>query len=206
MVAVRMTMLLMMDTPENPACATEPDDAAEPSSCIVGEPSGPAQASEVPGFLFVDHFAVAVPRGMLEQQVQAYGLLGFREVHREDVLGTDQVREVLLEIGAGPNLVQLLEPLTDESPVQKLIERNGGKGGFAHVAFRVRDARAAYDRMKADGFQLIDAAPRPGSRGTTVFFVHPKSRGDAPFGYLIEIVEDPRDGGSTTTTTTAAVH
>jgi hypothetical protein len=36
--------------------------------------------------------------------------------------------------------------------------------------------------------------------------VHPKSRGDAPFGYLIEIVEDPRDGGSTTTTTTAAVH
>jgi methylmalonyl-CoA/ethylmalonyl-CoA epimerase len=45
--------------------------------------------------------------------------------------------------------------------------------------------------MKAAGFQLIDKAPRPGSRGTTVFFVHPKSRDDNPFGFLIEIVEDP---------------
>jgi methylmalonyl-CoA/ethylmalonyl-CoA epimerase len=145
---------------------------------------------DIPGFLFVDHIAVAVPRGELDGQVAAYRLLGFRETHREDVLGTDQVREVLLEIGSGPNLIQLLEPLSDSSPVQKLIDRNGGKGGFAHVAFRVRDARAAFDFMKSNGFQVIDAAPRPGSRGTTVFFVHPKSRADAPFGYLIEVVED----------------
>ena len=145
----------------------------------------------VPGFLFIDHFAVAVPQGGLEAQVAAYRLLGFREVHREDVLGSDQVREVLLEIGGGPNLIQLLEPLSETSPVQRLIERNGGKGGFAHVAFRVKSAQAAFDHMKAEGFQLIDAAPRPGSRGTTVFFVHPKSRGDAPFGYLIEVVEAP---------------
>jgi methylmalonyl-CoA/ethylmalonyl-CoA epimerase len=45
--------------------------------------------------------------------------------------------------------------------------------------------------MKADGFNIIDKAPRPGSRGTTVFFVHPKSRADNPFGFLIEVVEDP---------------
>jgi methylmalonyl-CoA/ethylmalonyl-CoA epimerase len=45
--------------------------------------------------------------------------------------------------------------------------------------------------MKANGFQLIDAAPRKGSRGTTVFFVHPKSREENPFGFLIEMVEDP---------------
>ena len=143
----------------------------------------------VPGFLFIDHFAIAVRQGDLEAQVAAYRLLGFREVHREDVLGTDQVREVLLEIGGGPNLIQLLEPLSAESPVQKLIERNGGKGGFAHVAFRVQNAQVAFDYLKSQGFQVIDAAPRPGSRGTTVFFVHPKSRGDAPFGYLIEVVE-----------------
>lgn len=143
--------------------------------------------SQVPGFLFVDHVAIAVPRGELEAQVAAYRLLGFQEVHREDVLGGDQVREVLLQIGEGPNLMQLLEPLNDASPVQKLLDRNGGKGGFAHVAFRVRDARVAFDSMVANGFRLIDAAPRPGSRGTTVFFVHPKT----PFGYLIEIVEDP---------------
>jgi methylmalonyl-CoA/ethylmalonyl-CoA epimerase len=45
--------------------------------------------------------------------------------------------------------------------------------------------------MKKKGFRLIDKAPRPGSRGTTVFFVHPKSQEETPFGILIEIVEDP---------------
>jgi methylmalonyl-CoA/ethylmalonyl-CoA epimerase len=99
---------------------------------------------------------------------------------------------VLLRIGGGPNLIQLLEPLTADSPVSKLIEKNGGRGGFAHIAFRVESAQAAFDAMKERGFKIIDKAPRPGSRGTTVFFVHPKSREDAPFGYLIEIVEDPK--------------
>jgi methylmalonyl-CoA/ethylmalonyl-CoA epimerase len=147
--------------------------------------------SKVPGFLFVDHVAIAVKQGELDAQVKAYALLGFHEIHREEVLGRDQVREALLRIGDGPNLIQLLEPLSPESPVQKLIERNGGRGGFAHMAFRVRSAQQAFDYMKEAGFQLIDKAPRKGSRGTTVFFVHPKSRPDTPFGFLIEVVEDP---------------
>lgn len=145
----------------------------------------------VPGIKFVDHVAIAVKQGELDGQVKAYEMLGFREIHREEVLGGDQVREALLQVGDGPNLIQLLEPLTPDSPVQKLIERNGGRGGLAHVAFRVENAQTAYDAMKASGFQLIDKAPRKGSRGTTVFFVHPKSRADNPFGLLIEIVEDP---------------
>jgi methylmalonyl-CoA/ethylmalonyl-CoA epimerase len=146
---------------------------------------------QVPGIQFVDHVAIAVKQGDLDGQVKAYEMLGFREIHREEVLGTDQVREVLLQIGDGPNLIQLLEPLSPESPAQKLIERNGGRGGLAHVAFRVKDAQVAFNAMKASGFQLIDKAPRKGSRGTAVFFVHPKSRTDNPFGFLIEIVEDP---------------
>jgi methylmalonyl-CoA/ethylmalonyl-CoA epimerase len=83
----------------------------------------------------------------------------------------------------------LLEPLGPDSPVQKLIDKNGGHGGLAHVAFRVCNAHAAFQYMQENGFQLIDEAPRPGSRGTTVFFVHPKS-----LGVLIEIVEDPASG------------
>jgi len=146
---------------------------------------------QVPGIKFVDHVAIAVKRGELDDQVKAYEMLGFREIHREDVLGTDQVREALLQIGNGPNLVQLLEPLTAESPVQKLIDKNGGRGGLAHVAFRVESAQQAFDSMQANGFHIIDNAPRKGSRGTTVFFVHPKSRPGNPFGILIEMVEDP---------------
>jgi len=146
---------------------------------------------DIPGFQFVDHVAIAVPTGQLDAQVAAYALLGFREIHREEVYGGDQVREALLQIGDGPNLIQLLEPLSADSPVQKLLDKNGGRGGFAHIAFRVSNAQRAFDQMKADGFNIIDPAPRPGSRGTTVFFVHPKSRAENPFGFLIEVVEDP---------------
>ena len=153
--------------------------------------SVPEDLKAVPGIRFIDHVAIAVKNGDLEDQVKAYEMLGFKEIHREEVLGTDQVREALLQIGDGPNLIQLLEPLSPESPVQKLIDRNGGRGGFAHVAFRVENAQQAFDSMRANGFQLIDKAPRKGSRGTTVFFVHPKSRAENPFGFLIEIVEDP---------------
>ncbi len=146
---------------------------------------------QVPGIKFIDHVAIAVRQGELEGLVKAYEMLGFNVVLREDVLGGDQVREVMLEMGGGPNLIQLLEPLGANSPVQKTIERNGGRGGFAHIAFRVDNAQQAFDAMKAVGFHLIDKAPRKGSRGTTVFFVHPKSRADFPFGFLIEVVEDP---------------
>ena len=101
------------------------------------------ELKNVPGIRFVDHVAIAVKQGELEGQVRAYEALGFREIHREEVRGRDQVREALLQIGNGPNLIQLLEPLTADSPVQKLIDKNGGRGGLAHVAFRVENAQHA---------------------------------------------------------------
>ena len=148
------------------------------------------ELKQIPGFLFLDHVAISVKPGELEAQVSAYRTLGFQEVHREDVLGRDQVREVLLQVGDGPNLVQLLEPLNADSPVAKQIEKNGGRGGMAHVALRVADIGIAYDYMKQNGFKLIDGAPRKGSRGTTVFFVHPKTTETASFGYLLEVVQE----------------
>jgi methylmalonyl-CoA/ethylmalonyl-CoA epimerase len=148
------------------------------------------ELNQIPGFLFFDHVAISVKPGELEAQVAAYRTLGFREVHREDVLGRDQVREVLLQVGNGPNLVQLLEPLNGDSPVSKQIDKNGGRGGLAHVALRVADIAQAYDYMKQNGFKVIDPAPRKGSRGTTVFFVHPKTTETASFGYLLEIVQE----------------
>lgn len=78
----------------------------------------------IPGVLFVDHVAIAVRQGELDGQVRAYELLGFREIHREEVRGSDQVREALLQVGDGPNLIQLLEPLSADSPVQTLYDRH----------------------------------------------------------------------------------
>ncbi len=140
--------------------------------------------TQVPGFQFVDHIAMAVKAGELDSQVEKYKKLGFRELHREEVLGRHQVREVLLQIGEGPNLIQLLEPLNDDSPVAKQIEKNGGRGGFAHFALRVKDIDAAYRYMLENGFHMTQE-PGPGSRGTKIFFVHPKD-----FSALIEVVEE----------------
>ena len=58
--------------------------------------------------------------------------------------------------------------------------------GIHHIGYRVDDCAAALERVRAEGGRLIDEAPRPGSRGTTVAFVHPK----AAFGTLIELVEE----------------
>jgi methylmalonyl-CoA/ethylmalonyl-CoA epimerase len=153
-----------------------------------------ADWKQTPGFLFFDHVAVSVKPGELEAQVEAYKSMGFAEVHREDVLGSDQVREVLLRVGDGPNLVQLLEPLSAESPVARQIEKNGGRGGLAHLAFRVSDIRRAFDHLQGAGFKIIDKAPRRGSRGTTVFFLHPKTTEKAAFGYLVEVVQEGANG------------
>jgi methylmalonyl-CoA/ethylmalonyl-CoA epimerase len=147
------------------------------------------QMENVPGFLFFDHVAISVKPGELEDHVNAYKAMGFKEKHREDVLGTDQVREVLLQVGDGPNLVQLIEPLNADSPVAKQIEKNGGRGGIVHVALRVADIQKAFDYLQQNGFKLVEKAPRKGSSGTMVFFVHPKTTEKAAFGYLIEVVQ-----------------
>ena len=105
--------------------------------------------TEPPGFLFVDHIAIAVCTGELENHLKMYKQIGFKELHREEIEGTDQVREVLLKIGESPNLIQLLEPLSSDSPVQKQIDRNNGRGGLAHVGLRVKNAQEAFDFLKA---------------------------------------------------------
>ena len=138
----------------------------------------------LPGLLGIHHFALAVPADQLESQVEAYKSLGFHELHREDVLGSDQVREVLLQ----PSL-QLLAPLSPDSPVARQLSKD--RPAFAHLALKVADIHAAYAHLKAKGYHLIDPAPRPGSHGTVVFFVHPKFPAEAPLGYLLEIVQDP---------------
>ena len=153
--------------------------------------------ARVPGWLGLDHVAIAVPAGELEAHVAAWRGLGFHEIHREEVRGTDQVREVLLAPGDGNALgaVQLLEPIDGTSPVARQIEKNGGRGGLVHVAYRVRDVQAAFDAMRATGQRVIDAAPRPGSRGTMVFFVHPKpAQAAAGLGCLVEIVQTKGHG------------
>ena len=133
-----------------------------------------------PGVLTeIDHVAIAVRD--LDAAVAWYAEnFGATVAHRERV-ESDGVEEALIKVA--DSYIQLLTPTTETSPVAKYLERNGE--GIHHVGYRVADAAAALDTLKANGARVIDNKPRPGSRGTTVAFVHPK----AAFGTLIELVQ-----------------
>ena len=94
----------------------------------------------------------------------------------------DGVEEALLKVAE--SYIQLVTPTTDESPVAKSLEKRGE--GLHHVGYRVADCAAALQAVKDAGGRVIDEAPRPGSRGTTVAFIHPKGA----FGTLIELVQE----------------
>jgi methylmalonyl-CoA/ethylmalonyl-CoA epimerase len=128
----------------------------------------------------IDHVAIAVRD--LEAAVEYYRATFGCEVEHREVVERDGVEEALLKVA--DSYVQLLTPVRDDSPVAKYLENRGE--GLHHVGYRVADCAAALERVKAEGHRVIDEAPRPGSRGTTVAFVHPKTA----FGTLIELVEE----------------
>jgi len=133
-----------------------------------------------PGLTEIDHVAIAVRD--LDAAIAWYAeTLGATLVHRE-IVEHDGVEEALLAVA--DSYVQLLTPTRPDSPVAKSIERRGE--GLHHVGYRVADCAAALDAAVAAGALAIDAAPRPGSRGTTVAFLHPK----AAYGTLIELVQE----------------
>lgn len=128
----------------------------------------------------IDHVAIAVRD--LEAAVSWYDrTLGATVAHRERI-EPDGVEEALLQIAA--SYVQLLTPTRDDSPVARYLDKRGE--GIHHVGYRVSDCAAALRSMKLAGAAVIDEAPRRGSRGTTVAFVHPR----ASFGTLIELVQE----------------
>jgi len=128
----------------------------------------------------IDHIAIAV--NDLEAAIEYYRTTFGCEVDHREVVERDGVEEALLKVA--DSYVQLLTPTRDDSPVAKYLEKRGE--GLHHVGYRVADCAAALDRVKAEGHRVIDEEPRPGSRGTTVAFVHPKTA----FGTLIELVEE----------------
>lgn len=129
----------------------------------------------------IDHVGIAVDD--LEAAVEHYRrTLGIEAAHRE-VMDDQGVEEVLFPVGA--SFIQLLGSLGAETPVGRFLEQRGP--GVHHVAYRVDSVAGALDHLRREGVRLVDETPRPGSRGTTIAFVHPKGMG----GVLVELVEEP---------------
>jgi methylmalonyl-CoA epimerase len=128
----------------------------------------------------IDHIAIAVRdlAAAVNYYQQAFGAT----IDHREVVERDGVEEVLLKVAE--SYIQLLTPTRPDSPVAKAIEKRGE--GLHHVGYRVADCQAALEAMVAAGATPIDKQPRPGSRGTTVAFIHPKGS----FGTLIELVQE----------------
>ena len=136
----------------------------------------------------LDHVGIAVYD--LDEAVSFYeSAFGAQLAYRERV-ERDGVEEAMLTIG--DSFVQLLTPTRDDSAVAKWLARHGP--GLHHVGYRVTDCEQAQSRAVSAGARSIDEAPRPGSRGTTVVFLHPKTA----FGTLIELVQQSENAGERT--------
>jgi methylmalonyl-CoA epimerase len=128
----------------------------------------------------IDHVAIAVHDldAAIEYYQQAFGAT----VHHREIVDSDGVEEALLKVA--DSYIQLTAATRDDSPIAKFLDKRGE--GLHHVGYRVDDVAAALQAMVAAGARPIDERPRPGSRGTTVAFVHPKGS----FGTLIELVQE----------------
>ncbi len=133
--------------------------------------------------LQIDHLGIAV--NTLEEGKKFWGdVLGLK------LEGTETVQEQKVTTAffpVGESEVELLVSTEPDGPIAKFIERNGGKGGFQHVAFRVENIDEALAELKEKGVKLIDEKPRLGAAGCKIAFLHPKATG----GVLVEISERP---------------
>ena len=131
--------------------------------------------------LGLDHVGVAVrdPRQRLPLWAEALGL----PLDRAEAVPTDAVRTWFLDFGGGH--IELLEPLSEDSPIARAIEKRGE--GLHHLCLAVDDIDAALARLAARGIEPLGGGTRPGAGGCIIAFLHPKDTG----GVLLELSQRP---------------
>ena len=134
-------------------------------------------------FARVDHIGVAVEDldAAIALHERDYGMA---LVHRE-LIDEQGVEAVLLDVGE--NHVELLRPLSEDTPVGRFLASRGP--GLHHVAYQVGDVDSTLAQLRERGLRLIDETPRTGIRGSRVAFLHPAASG----GVLTEIIQ-PAEG------------
>jgi len=127
----------------------------------------------------IEHIGIAVKD--MAASVTLYQKLLNTAVYKIETVESERVQTAFLQ--RGPNKIELLEALSDESPIAKFLEKKGE--GIHHVAFEVDDIVAEMARLKSEGFVLLSDEPKAGADNKLVCFVHPKSAG----GVLVELVQ-----------------
>jgi methylmalonyl-CoA/ethylmalonyl-CoA epimerase len=138
-----------------------------------------------PLFTAIDHVGIAVRD--LDEAMDFYReRYGMTVVH-EETNEEQGVREAMVAVGDSGSCIQLLAPLNESSTIAKFLDRSGP--GIQQLAYRVTDVDAVGAVLRERGLRLLYDAPRRGTAGSRVNFVHPKDAG----GVLIELVEPAAD-------------
>ncbi|PIQ50342.1 MAG: methylmalonyl-CoA epimerase [Cytophagales bacterium CG12_big_fil_rev_8_21_14_0_65_40_12] len=128
----------------------------------------------------IEHIGIAVKS--LENANDLFAkLFGQSHYKIEDVL-TEGVKTSFFQVG--PNKIELLEATNPESPIAKFIEKKGE--GIHHIAFDVEDIEAEIQRLKTEGFTVLNEIPKKGADNKMVCFLHPKSTN----GVLVELCQE----------------
>lgn len=127
------------------------------------------------------HVAIAVRDLSAVEEVYKTAL-GLRVEHRE-VVEDQGVKTSMLVPEDGGTAIELLEPMDENSPISKFLDKRGE--GIHHICFKVDDIEAMLERLKKQGVRLIDESPRPGAYNSRVAFIHPKAMN----GVLVELAE-----------------
>jgi methylmalonyl-CoA/ethylmalonyl-CoA epimerase len=128
----------------------------------------------------IEHIGIAV--NSIEQAGKIYEKLLNTLVYKTEEVASENVLTAFLQ--CGPNKIELLEALSDDSPIAKFLAKKGE--GIHHIAFEVTDIRAEMARLKAEGFMLLNEEPKKGADNKLVCFVHPKGVN----GVLMELCQN----------------
>ena len=128
----------------------------------------------------IEHIGIAV-KDLVASNILFEKLLGSPSYKTEEV-ASEGVRTSFFK--SGPNKIELLEAIEDDSPIAKHIEKRGE--GVHHIAFAVNDIRSEIARLKKEGFVVLNEEPKKGADNKLVAFLHPKSTN----GVLVELCQE----------------
>ncbi|WP_258083971.1 methylmalonyl-CoA epimerase [Thermococcus thermotolerans] len=126
----------------------------------------------------IDHVGIAVKN--LDEAIKVWEGLGLKVEEIEEV-PDQKVRTAIIHVGE--SRIELLEGTSEDSPIAKFIAKRGE--GIHHIALGVDNIEEHLEKLKAEGYRLIDEKPRTGAGGARIAFVHPK----AVTGVLLELCE-----------------
>lgn len=127
----------------------------------------------------IEHIGIAVKD--LETANKTYEALLGTASYKSETVESEGVTTSFFKIGESK--IELLAATHEDSPIAKFLGKRGE--GIHHLAFEVEDIRAEMQRLKAEGFVLLNEEPKPGADNKIVAFLHPKSSN----GVLVELVQ-----------------